>query len=148
MSIPIFSSFTIVTYQLIAIVVLTFLSFLLPLLVITRDDLPAERYNIIQVKDTTSESLNYLVAIVLGLVIGTTDPFSKISTWVLLLLFYLLYDTGGLFYIQPTLILLGFKVFKCEVNGQHETLIISRHDIKKGLKVKVFEITEKISTYR
>lgn len=148
LNIELVSSYPFITINLVIIFIITLICFIFPYVVISKVDLPPERCTISMVADSTSESLNYLVAIILGLTVGQVDPFLKINVWIILILFYLLYDTGGLFYIQPTLILLGYKVFKCEVNDEKEILVISKKTIKKDMNIKVHEITDKIVVFR
>ena len=147
-NIPIVSTVPILTYTVLLAIIITTIGFFFPYMVISRVDLPAKEYQVANVSDSTSESLNYLIAIIIGLTLGGTNPFIKINIWVILVLFYLLYDTGGLFYIQPTLILMGYKVLKCQSDEDQEVSIITRKHIKKDTKIKIFEITNNMVVYR
>jgi hypothetical protein len=104
--------------------------------------LPTNRFQIIKKENTSAETLNYILTILLTIISITTFSWNLL---ILLLLIYLIYIAGSIYYLQPLLMLLGYKVFKCQIEGNNEIMIITKYHIRQNKKYTFHELFD--STY-
>jgi hypothetical protein len=93
--------------------------------------LPKKVFHISEIKNISSETLNYLITFILGLFFFNGSFFS-VKLWVLILLLYLIYQAGGIYYLQPLLMLFGYQVFKCEIDNGNSIMVLTKKRIEKG----------------
>ncbi|NUN11920.1 hypothetical protein HUU53_04745 [Candidatus Micrarchaeota archaeon] len=109
--------------------------------------LPSKVFEITSIENLSAETLNYLVSIVLG-VISYSIPFLSFKMLILLVLFYLTYLAGDIYYLQPILVVFGYKVYKCKIDGGNSVMLITKDDYVGKGKVETYEITKGIYLMR
>lgn len=113
-------------------IILTIFVLCMTLYIFYQKKLPKKVFEIVSIQNLSAETLNYLVTVILGLFFFNSSLIS-IKVIILILLLYLVYQTGGIYYLQPILILFGYKVYKCKIEGENEIMLIGREDqLKKG----------------
>lgn len=95
--------------------------------------LPKKVFEIKDIKNISTETLNYLVTFMLGLFFFTGSIYSM-KLWILILLLYLIYQSGGIYYLQPLLMLFGYQVYKCKIDNGNTIMILSNNNIAIGKK--------------
>lgn len=93
-------------------------------------DLPNKVFEVKSVENLSSETLNYLLTIMLGLLFINGDV-GLLRLAIIFILLFLVYQAGGIYYLQPLLMLLGYKVYKCKVDDDKDVMIISKIMIKR-----------------
>lgn len=104
--------------------------------------LPKKVFEINEIQNISSETLNYLITFVLGLFFFN-GSFYSIKLVVLILLLYLIYQSGGIYYLQPLLMLFGHQVYKCKIENGNTIMILTKNRIKTG-KIELKELFEGI----
>lgn len=104
--------------------------------------LPTNRFQIIKKENTSAETLNYILTILLAII--SINAFSW-NLLILLLLIYLVYIARSIYYLQPLLMLFGYKVFKCQIEGNNEIMVITKNHIMQNKKYTFHELFD--STY-
>jgi len=105
-------------------------------------ELPTNRFHVVKKENTSVETLNYILTILLAIVSINTFSWNLL---VLLLLVYLIYVAGGIYYLQPLLVIFGYRVYKCRIEGEHEVMIITKDHITQNRKYTFHELFN--STY-
>ena len=116
----------------IIIIVLTLMVFSMSMYLFNWRSLPKKVFEVTSVKNVSTETLTYLITIIMGLLFFSRNV-SGFKLIVLLVLLFLVYQAGGIYYLQPLLIPFGYKVYKCTIDGNNEIMVISR---TKPLKEK------------
>ncbi|MCK9568140.1 hypothetical protein M0R72_04270 [Candidatus Pacearchaeota archaeon] len=98
-------------------------------------------FRIIQKENISSETLNYLLTIFLAIFTITALSWSHL---ILVLLIFLVYIAGGLYYLQPILIIIGYRIYKCKIEGDNEIMIITKKQFKKDKNYDFYELFENI----
>lgn len=104
--------------------------------------LPKNTFHIVSKENTSGETLNYILTILLT-IISITD-FSW-NLLILLVLVYLIYISGELYYLQPLLMIFGYKVYKCKIEKDNTILVITKNHISNDKKYTLDELFD--STY-
>jgi len=122
-----------VSWKLIIFTILTLFVILASLYLFKWRKLPKRVFEITKVQNLSAETLNYLITIIMGLFFFTGNE-SLLKLVILLVLLFLVYQAGGVYYLQPLLMLFGFKVYKCSIENGNEIMIITK---KKPKLVKI-----------
>ncbi|CAG9265949.1 conserved membrane hypothetical protein [Burkholderia diffusa] len=97
-----------------------------------------------ELEDKNAEHLVFLATYVIPLVGFSLDsPRQMINLGITLLLLGAIYIKTDLFYANPTLSLLGFKIFNIKAHG-NTAILISREEIEVGDSVNVLRLDKKI----
>lgn len=125
------------------IFIITFIMIILLLLYLFKwKKLPTNRFQIVKKENTSAETLNYILTILLAILSITTFSWNLL---ILFLLIYLIYISGSIYYLQPLLMLFGYRVFKCQIEGNNEVMIITKEHITQNRKYTFHELFD--STY-
>lgn len=120
------------SWSWIIFIVLTLVVFFMSMYLFKWRSLPKKVFEVTSVKNLSAETLNYLITIIMGLFFFSGDV-SILKLIILLILLFLVYQAGGVYYLQPLLMLIGYKVYKCTIDGNNEIMVISK---TKPLKEK------------
>lgn len=97
-----------------------------------------------ELEDKNAEHLVFLATYVIPLVgFGLDSPRQMINLGITLLLLGVIYIKTDLFYANPTLSLLGFKIFNIKAQGK-AAILISREEIEVGDSVNILRLDKKI----
>lgn len=97
-----------------------------------------------ELEDKNAEHLVFLATYVIPLVgFGLDSPRQMINLGITLLLLGAIYIKTDLFYANPTLSLLGFKIFNIKAQGK-AAILISREEIEVGDSVNILRLDKKI----
>ena len=100
---------------------------------------------IIAIKNLNSDTLSFLATYLIPLACYDMDkPRSFIVLMVLLLLIGWIYIKTNLFYTNPTLAVLGFKVYMIDTDGTKEMIVVIKETLKKGDYILPRQIDDKI----
>lgn len=92
-------------------------------------DLPRQ---ISSIKNINSETLSFLATYVIPLACLDLDKGRALFLLILLIaLIGWIYIKTNLFYTNPTLVILGFKVYQIDTASEKEMIIITKHALKK-----------------
>jgi len=101
-------------------------------------------FKIEELEDKNAEHLVFLATYVIPLVgFGLDSPRQIINLGITLLLLGTIYVKTDLFYANPTLSLLGFKIFNVKTQGK-VSVLISREELEAGDSVNVLRLDKKI----
>jgi hypothetical protein len=96
------------------------------------------------IEDKGAEHLVFLATYVIPLVgFGLTNVRETINLAITLSLLGAIYIKTNLFYANPTLALLGFKIFGSKIEGQ-DVILISREEIESGAAINYIALDTKI----
>lgn len=97
-----------------------------------------------ELEDKNAEHLVFLATYIIPLVgFGLDSPRQMINLGITLLLLGAIYVKTDLFYANPTLSLLGFKIFNVKAQGK-AAILISREEIEVGDSVNILRLDKKI----
>jgi hypothetical protein len=100
------------------------------------------------VENKSAEHLVFLATYVIPLVsFGLNDTRQIISLAITLTLLGAIYVRTNLFYANPTLSLLGFKIFNVEISGsgiEEKCTLISKNEIELGSTINVMHLDAKV----
>ena len=102
---------------------------------------------VLKVKNTGIEYLAYLGTYIIpfiGMKFDTTN--NAIATWILILVIAFIYPRTNLIYANPTLALLGYNIYKVnlEKDPDEEVVIITKEKIKKNKEYRLRELTDEV----
>lgn len=97
-----------------------------------------------ELEDKSAEHLVFLATYVIPLVGFSLDsPRQILNLGITLMLLGAIYIKTDLFYANPTLSLLGFKIFNVKAKGK-SAILISKEDIEAGDSVNMLRLDKKI----
>ena len=101
-------------------------------------------YEILEIEDKGSEHLVFLATYVIPLVgFGLETVRQSINLAITLVLLGAIYIRTNLFYANPTLSLLGFRLFNAKIKGG-SAILISREDLAAGDAINVLLLDRRI----
>ena len=98
-------------------------------------------FRITKKDDISSETLNYLLTIFLAIFTITAFSWNHL---ILVLIIFLIYIAGSLYYLQPMLIILGYRVYKCKIEGDNNIMVITKNHFQKNKNYNFYELFENI----
>ncbi|MBA2846469.1 putative membrane protein [Methanococcus maripaludis] len=103
-----------------------------------------ESFQIKKIQNITNESMSYVVTIIIGLCYQNLNIFSnyQIPHWkkvpffdigfiLLVILLGAVYFGSKAYYMQPYFIFLNYGIYKCEIDGDREIVVISQEKPEK-----------------
>jgi len=109
--------------------------------------LPKKVFEITEIRNLSAETLNYLVSLMMGLFFFNASIYD-FKIILLLVLLYLVYTAGGIYYLQPILMLFGYKVFKCKIENGNEIMLITKEEELTPGKKNLEELFNKVYLMR
>ena len=101
-------------------------------------------YEVEELEDKNAENLVFLATYVIPLVaFGLADLRQLLDLTITLVMLAAIYIRTNLFYANPTLSILGFKVFSAKMQGGM-VILITREDIEVGQSVNTMHLDRKV----
>jgi len=101
-------------------------------------------YKVEELEDKNAENLVFLATYVIPLVaFGLADVRQLLDLMITLVMLAAIYVRTNLFYANPTLSILGFKVFSVKIQGGM-VILITREDIEVGQSVNAMHLDRKV----
>jgi hypothetical protein len=91
--------------------------------------LPKKTLKISEKNNYSSETLGYLLTVFLSLLFVNDLNWNLI---VLAILLYFVYVAGEIYYLQPLLMIFGYRTHKCKIDGENEIMVISKTHFTKN----------------
>ncbi|WMW21631.1 hypothetical protein RE476_09570 [Methanolobus mangrovi] len=130
----------------ILVIVLTLFVILLNYYLFFHKKWPKKVFEITKFENTSAETLNYLISFMIGLYF-IEDSLYSMKIIILLVLFYVVYQAGGTYYLQPILMLMDYKVYKCSIDNNNTVMVISKRKIGKN-KIELEELFEDVYIFK
>ena len=101
-------------------------------------------FEILEIEDKNAEHLVFLATYVIPLVgFGLENSRQIINLSITLVLLGAIYIRTNLFYANPTLSLLGFKIFNVKITGG-SAILIAKEDLQLGDSVNLMDLDKRI----